>query len=135
LSSCLIMTEKGGGDGPSDEAQYIEAVRAMESGDEKAKTKVAFYMLSGRGGAEIDPDTAVALLEERVKDGDIDAKWMLGLCCEYGMGIKQDITRALELYRQCDADENEIGRFFTMNYEGGRGTGNMIVQCLSSGWC
>ena len=48
-------------------------------------------MLSGLGGVAVDEDGAVALLQERVKDRDTDAMWMLGLCCEYGRGIEQDI--------------------------------------------
>ena len=84
----------------SDEARYREAVHAMECGDERAKTRVAFYKLSGRGGAEVDADEAVALLEERVKDKDDEAMWMLGLCCEFGTGTEQNIERAESLYWQ-----------------------------------
>ena len=57
----------------SDELQYREAVHAMNSGDERAKTKVAFFKLSGRGGVKVDTSEAVALLEERVKEGDCEA--------------------------------------------------------------
>ena len=63
-----------------EEKQYKDTVKAVESGDNKAKTKLAWYKLSGCGGCEIDVDDAVALLEERVKDKDTDAMWMLGLC-------------------------------------------------------
>ena len=95
----------------SDEAQYREAVHAMESGDESAKTKVAFYKLSGRGGVKVDGEGAVALLEERVKEGDYEAKWILGMCCEYGMGMEQDTERAVNLYRECYEGRNIVGEF------------------------
>ena len=114
----------------SDEVQYREAVQAMESGDEGAKTKVAFFKLSGRGGVKVDTSEAVALLEERVKEGDCEAKWMLGLCCEYGKGTGQDIERAVKLYGESCEGGNIVGEFLMMNNEGGRGTGAMKVNGL-----
>ena len=52
----------------SPEEQYKETVKAVEGGDNKAKTKLAYYKLSGYGGCDIDVDEAVALLKERVED-------------------------------------------------------------------
>ena len=114
----------------SDEAQYREAVQAVERGDESAKTKVAYFKLSGLGGAEVDVKGAVALLEERAKEGDCEAKWVLGLCCEYGMGTEQDIERAEELYRESCEGGNAVGEFLKLNGEGGRGSGVMKVNSL-----
>ena len=113
-----------------DAAQYREAVNAMEHGDAKAKTKVAFYKLTGLGDVEIDEEGAVALLEECAKDGDSEAKWMLGLCCEYGMGIEQDIERAELLYRESKEGGNIVGEFLLENGEGKRGSGVMKVRGL-----
>ena len=112
----------------TDEAQFREAVRAMESGDKKAKTKVAFYKLSGRGGCEVDVDGAVLLLEERANE-DKEAQWMLGLCCEFGMGIEQDIERAELLYRQSSESGNETGWFLSEN-KCVRGSGRMMIWSL-----
>ena len=111
------------------EARYRKAVRAMKDGDESSKTKVAFYMLSGICGAEFDPDGAVALLEERLKDGDSDAMWMLGLCCEFGMGIEQNIDRADRLYRFSCRHGNAAGEFLMSNGCDKRGSGVMKVEC------
>ena len=58
------------------------------------KTKQAWLMLSGLGGVDVDEDSAVALLKERVKEGDTDAMWILGICYEFGIGIEQDIEQA-----------------------------------------
>ena len=113
-----------------DAAQYREAVSAMEKGDMKAKTKVAYYKLTGLGGVQVDEDEAVALLEERAKDGDNEAKWMLGLCYEYGIGIEQDIERAELLYQQSKEGGNVVGEFLLENGGGGRGSGVMIVNSL-----
>ena len=82
------------------EAQYEETVSAMEGGDERAKTKVAFCKVSGLWGVEVDLDSGVALLEERVKDRDTEAMWMLGYFLEHGMGTEQDIERANTLYQK-----------------------------------
>ena len=114
----------------SDVIQYRESVHAMDSGDEGAKTKVAFFKLSGRGGVKVDAEGAVALLEEREKEGDCKAKWMLGLCCEYGIGTAKDIERAKKLYRESNAGGNIVGEFLKKNAKGGRGTGLMIVSSL-----
>ena len=109
-------------------AEYRGAVIAMEKGDEKAKTKVAYCKLSGLGGAEVDADEAVVILEECVKDGDNEAKWMLGLCYEYGMGVEQDIERAELLYRQSKEGGNAVGKFLFKNSSGG--TGVMKLRSL-----
>ena len=113
-----------------DEAQYRAALRRMQSGDEKAKTKVAFYKLTGVGGVGVDEEGAVVLLEERARDGDDEAKWMLGLCCEYGIGVQQDIERAELLYRQSWGGGNVVGEFLFQNGRGGRGSKMMSVRCL-----
>ena len=114
-------------------AQYDEALRALESGDDHARTRVAFFKLSGRGGAEIDVDGAIALLKERADGTDDEAKWMLGLCFEYGVGVKQNAKRALSLYRQSSEAENVVGKFLMRNGDGGKGSKVMEVRgCLLS---
>ena len=95
--------------------EYREAVRAAESGDNSAKTKVAFYKLSGCTGVEVDEERAVELLEECTHKGDCEAEWMLGLCCEYGMGTEKDIERAELLYRQSSEGKNAVGQFLLKN--------------------
>ena len=112
-----------------DAARFREAAHEMENGNVKAKTKVAFYKLTGLGGVEVD-EGAVSLLEERANDGDNEAKWMLGLCCEYGIGIEQDIERAVLLYLQSSERGNVVGEFLFENGEGGRGNGVMKVEGL-----
>ena len=113
-----------------EERHFKDIVKAVESGDNKAKTKLAWYKLSGCGGCEIDVDGAVVLLKERVDDEDTDAMWMLGLCNEFGMGCEQDIEEAERLYEQCKTYGNVIGEFLVMNGKGQRGTGTMDAKCL-----
>ena len=53
-----------------------QIIEEVERDFKDAKTKLAYYKLTGIGGVEIDVDEAVALLKERVKDEDTDAMWM-----------------------------------------------------------
>ena len=97
---------------PWNELKYDDVKKSVEEGDENAKTVLAWLMLSGLGGASIDDDSAVVLLEERVKDKNSDAMWLLGICNEFGRGTEQDIERAQSLYQQSKDNGNEIGAFF-----------------------
>ena len=108
-----------------EEVKYEEVKSAVERGDNKTKTKLAWYKLSGCEGAEIDVKGALALLEERVKDKDLEAMWMLGLCNEYGMGCEQDLERAELLYKQSSDGGSIIGKFLVENGKDSRGTGIM----------
>ena len=112
------------------ELQYEDVKKAVEGGDESAKTKLAWLKLSRLAGAEKDEDGAVALLEERVKEGDDEAMWMLGVCNEYGIGTEQDIERAEDLYKQSRDRGNEIGKFFAVSGGYGRGSGKMGMSRL-----
>jgi len=109
---------------------YEQLLTAVQKGDSKAQTKLAILKLTGTGGAEVDEEGAVSLLEESVHDGDDDAKWILGICCEFGFGIEQDLERARSLY--C-SNKSEIGRLLYSNLK--NGTGKMSVGtplCTSS---
>lgn len=110
--------------------QYDEVKKAVDSGDAGMKTKLAWLMLSGLGGAEKDVFGAVALLEERVKENDSDALWMLGVCCDCGIGIEQNFQRAVALYKQSGAEGNSIGSFFEGLERGGKWSGLMRNGCL-----
>ena len=113
-----------------EESEYQDVVLAVESGDNKAKTKLAWYKLSGRGGAEIDEENAIVLLEDRVKDKDEEAMWMLGLCYEYGIGCEQNLERTETLYCQSYEGGSVIGKFLAENKKNERGSGIMEID-----WC
>ena len=87
--------------------EYKKVLRAVEDGNNEAKTRLAWFLLSGCGGAEVDEDKAFKLLEERVKEKDAEALWMFGLCYEYGMGCKQDFQKAFSLYESA-CEENSV---------------------------
>ena len=114
--------EKGNG------VYYPEGVNATENNDENAKTVEAFFKLTGCGGVEIDEKAAVALLEEQAESGDNEAMWMLGLCCEYGIGTEQDFEPATLFYRKSCEGGNVVGEFLLKNDQGRRGSGVMKVS-------
>ena len=115
----------------SEEQDYKDALDSVERGEESAKTKLAWYMLSGLGGAAFDAKGAVALLEEKVKDKDAEAMWMLGVCYEFGIGIEQDIERASRLYNLSKAGWNKIGENLAKNVRmHEKGSGYLKISCL-----
>ena len=66
-----------------------------------------------------------------MKDGDGEAMWMLGLCCEYGMGTEQDVQRAESLYLESLRSGSVVGDFLVAHSEFQRGSGEMKVMfCL-----
>ena len=119
-----MMASGNSGEGNWEE-HYRKVLRAAETGDMRAKVELARLCLTGRGG---DADKAVALLEEGVKDKDGEAMWMLGVCCEYGMGTEQDIGRANDLYTKSSKAGSEIGQFLAENAMEDRGSGVMNVK-------
>ena len=88
-------------------------------------------MLEGSHGMVKDADAAVALLEEKVKDRDAEAMWMLGVCNEFGMGTEQDVGRADQLYRRGAAQRNAIAKLLTDQLKNnfGRGCTQMNLAC------
>ena len=123
------MSSEEGDKKITEEEEYKKVSRAVDDGDNKAKTKLAFYLLTGKGGAEIDEDRAVALLEERVEERETDAMWMLGLCYEYGIGCEEDFKRAMSLYEQSSDGGNAAGRLLA-NVERGDCVGAIKVRGL-----
>ena len=112
--------------------EYKQVVEAVKEGNNKAKTKLARYLLSGYGGVQIDEDRAFDILKERVAKGeDAEAMWMMGLCYEYGMGCETSEEEAETLYKRCCDGRNVIGAFLEENGEGNeRGSGVMKVKSL-----
>ena len=103
---------------------------AVEGGDASAKTKLAWFKLSGLEGADVDVDGAIALLEERVKSNDEEAKWMLGVCKEFGIGTKQDVKEAVKLYKKSSSGGSETGKSLAESQESERGNGFLKANRL-----
>ena len=106
-----------------DSSRFKEVLQAVKNGEKDSKTELAWFMLSGCGGAEIDEEGAFALLEERVADNDVEAMWMKGICKEFGIGCEQDVEEAELLYQQSCINGNAIGKFLSENGRNIRGSG------------
>ena len=102
---------------------------------EKKKTEEcvekARWMLEGSHGMTRDADTAVALLEEKVKDRNTEAMWMLGVCCEFGIGTEQDVERAEQLFQNATQQGNTTAKLLTdkLKNKNGRGNTQMDLEC------
>ena len=92
----------------------------------KPKTFLAWNILSNP--QIVDKSDAINLLEETTKVGDSESMWILGICCEYGIGMDQDIPRAEMLYQQSSDAENIVGLFLSKNGGCGRGIGIMRLE-------
>ena len=79
-------------------------------------------------------DKEVELLEERAKPKNGEAMWMLGVRCEFGMGVKQDVKRAEELFKRSAEQGNQQGQLLatTLKNKNGRGFREMDLKCLNS---
>ena len=89
----------------------------------------ARWMLEGSHGMARDADAAVALLEDKVKDGE-EAMWMLGVCCEFGLGTEQDVTRAEVLYKHAAELGSSSAKLLVgkLRNENGRGSTQMDLE-------
>ena len=90
---------------------------------EHKTTEDARWMLEGSHGMARDAEAAVALLEEKVKDGEAEAMWMLGVCCEFGIGTEQDVERAEQLYKHGAEQGSSTAKLLTDKLKNNNGRG------------
>ena len=87
-------------------ASRPEAVRwlrlAAGGGNNAARTLLASLLLKTDPTAE-EVSEAIALLTEAARLGDADAEYNLGVCYRNGIGVSQDSSAAVQLYRQAAA--------------------------------
>ena len=93
-------------------------------------TTTARWMLEGSHGMARNADAAVALLEEKAKDRDAEAMWMLGVCCEFGLGAEQDVARAEQLYKRAAELGSSTAQLLTgkLKNKNGRGSTQMVIN-------
>ena len=97
---------------------------AQHQKQQEVKTEiVSRWMLEGSHGMARGTDAAVALLGARVKNGDAEAMWMLGVCCEFGMGTEQDVKRAEQLYQRGAEQGNATAKLLTDKLKNNKGRG------------
>ena len=96
----------------------------------KAETEKALWMLEGRNGMARDADGAVVVLQQQVDEHhDAQAMWLLGLCCEYGMGTEQDTQLAEQLFQQAAQQGDETAKLLVeLENKKGRGCLDMDLE-------
>ena len=128
-NACSIITDE---DEDEDIIKYRNAERSAGCKNDDAKKDLAWFLLTGRGGAKIDENRALALLNECSMNNDCEAMWMLGLCFEFGKGIEQNIKEAQLYYQRSDAGGNAIGQYLAHRTHNKLATGKMEVESLFS---
>ena len=92
----------------------------------------ALRMLEGSHGMARDADGAVALLKHSVaRTRDNEAMWMLGVCCEFGIGTEQDVHRAEQLFKSAAQQGNTTAMLLTdkLKNKKGKGCMEMDLEC------
>ena len=99
--------------------EYQSYLVSLAAGDQSVKTKLAWYLLSGHGGAQVEPKKALEFLVERVKDGDPEAMWMLAGRMDYESDrIDGETLSVKELYnRSYDMTQSEDASWLLGNYQ------------------
>ena len=121
--------EKGQQEEMSKTQQQEEEMMAKKT---EECVKKARWMLEGSHGMTRDADTAVVLLEDLVnKDRNTEAMWMLGVCCEFGIGTQQDVERAEQLFQNATQQGNTTAELLTgkLKNNNGRGQAQMDLDC------
>ena len=98
-------------------------------------TERARWLLEGSHVMARDAGAAVALLEEEVKEWGTEAMWMLGLCCEFGIGTEQSVKRAEQLYKRGAEQGSRTAMLLAdkLKNKNGRGCTQMDLSCETKG--
>ena len=75
-------------------------------------------VLESEEATQKNQERAALLLEEAIKTGDSEAAWLLGMCCEYGVGTTVDVKRAERLYRRAAEKGSPAGALLATREEG-----------------
>jgi len=73
--------------------------RAAEAGDPDAMVQMAVFCRDGKADEPRNPEKAFEWAEQALKGGNTEAYYFLGQFYEYGIGVDQDLNKALEFYR------------------------------------
>lgn len=104
---------------PDQEAQMVALA---DDGDTRALIGLAYMRLNPEE-ANYDPKRAIELLERAAKSGDAEAQYELATLYEKGIGVAQDVKKAIGLFHQ-SADANyadAINDLGFLHYQGGLG--------------
>lgn len=117
-----------------DSARTSQQRQRQQQGTRRvSRSEAARRVLQDRDAKYEEREQAVAQLEEGVRDGDAEAMWLLGVCCEHGVGTEQNLTRARELYQASQEKGCRTGAFFMeCSNRNGLGSRKLDLKSLSS---
>ena len=79
-----------------------------------------------------DADGAVVVLQQQVDEHhDAQAMWLLGLCCEHGMGTEQDTQRAEQLFQQAAQQGDKTAKLLVDKLDNRKGRGCLDMHLAS----
>ena len=92
--------------------EYKKIKKVYDKGESNVVGRIAWYLLSGRGGIEKDVEKAFVLLENKADLCDKGMGWwLLGLCYEFGLGTERDRFKTITCYRHANRSKSEIASF------------------------
>ena len=102
--------------------QETRLASLAQAGDTRSMVGLAYIRLNADDG-RYDPAAAARLLEQASAAGSAEAQFELAQLLEMGLGVPQDIPRAIQLYQAAAAQEfpdalNDLG---FMHFQGGMG--------------
>jgi uncharacterized protein len=102
--------------------QETRLASLAQAGDTRSMVGLAYIRLNGDDG-RYDPVAAAALLEQAAAAGSAEAQFELAQLLEMGLGVAQDVPRAIQLYEAAAKQEfadalNDLG---FMHFQGGMG--------------
>ena len=82
------------------EAEAVSLLeRSSDVGNIRAKALLGSIYLAGLGKISADAERAVGYLEDAAEKGDASAQYNLATCYENGIGVKEDLDKAVELLK------------------------------------
>lgn len=69
---------------------------AVDAGDADAALRLGIISVKSGNVQE-----GMSMLRDRMDQGDLCAKYDIGICYERGIGVERDVMRALDIYKEC----------------------------------
>ena len=108
--------------------------RAAEMKYPRAAGKLGAIYIAGLSGTTVvrpDPALGIKLLQQAVDGGDPEALCNLGVAYLQGLGVEQDVTKAVELFSKAVELESTLGMVFLGNlYREGLGVEQDATKAL-----
>lgn len=115
------------------DVEQVDQLETLASEGDLRALKGLAYMRLDPNGSRFDPTKAASLLEQAAGENDPEALYELGRLFEIGIGVTQDVDRAVTLYQAAaDLDFGDaINDLGFLNFQGGLGVPRNVPKALS----